>query len=143
MLDCCLQGLIQGKLDQKSLCFVVKYAVGRDTHHEDIDDMIQKLTNWKTQSAEICEKINSILRYEEHCAPLCVWWGFAFLTFLRRVQTSLAEKQEDDERKREDDIRAKMAARATERGKGFASSGGNFRPGEEFNLYSDAGPRRG
>lgn len=57
------QGLIQGKLDQKLRCFVVKYAVGRDTRHEYIDDMIQKLTTWKEQSVEICEKINTILTY--------------------------------------------------------------------------------
>jgi len=41
-----LQGLIQGKLDQKSRHFVVKYAVGRDTHHGDIDSMIEKLSSW-------------------------------------------------------------------------------------------------
>ncbi|RLN87385.1 hypothetical protein BBJ28_00021469 [Nothophytophthora sp. Chile5] len=51
------------KLDQKSRCFVVKYAVGRDTHHGDIDSMIEKLTSWKAESAEICDKINTILRF--------------------------------------------------------------------------------
>lgn len=45
-VDLVLQGLIQGKLDQKNRHFVVKYAVGRDTHHADIDSMIEKLTNW-------------------------------------------------------------------------------------------------
>ena len=61
---CYVQGLLQGKLDQKSRCFVVKYAVGRDTQQEDVDGMIQALTHWKMQSAEICEKINTILRLE-------------------------------------------------------------------------------
>ncbi|KAG6609416.1 proteasome component region pci domain-containing protein [Phytophthora cinnamomi] len=117
LIDTIYSGLIQGKLDQKSRCFVVKYAVGRDTHHEDIDDMIQKLTNWKAQSAEICEKINTIL--------------------------AMAEKQEEDERTREEGIRTKMAARANERGKGFATGSGSLRPGEDFALYADAGPRRG
>ncbi|KAI9910193.1 hypothetical protein PsorP6_010702 [Peronosclerospora sorghi] len=41
--------------------FRCEYAVGRDTRHEDVDNMIQKLTNWKMQSVEICEKINTIL----------------------------------------------------------------------------------
>lgn len=40
------QGLVQGKLDQKSRAFIVKYAVGRDTQNEDIDSMIAKLTSW-------------------------------------------------------------------------------------------------
>ncbi|KAG2765900.1 hypothetical protein PC129_g8174 [Phytophthora cactorum] len=117
LIDTIYSGLIQGKLDQKSRCFVVKYAVGRDTRHEDIDDMIQKLMNWKAQSADICEKINTIL--------------------------TLAEKQEEDEWTREEGIRTKMAARSSERGKGFASSGGNLRSGEDFALYAEAGPRRG
>lgn len=41
-----VQGLVQGKLDQKSRAFVVKYAVGRDTQNEDIDSMIAKLISW-------------------------------------------------------------------------------------------------
>ena len=63
MPGCCLQGLIQGKLDQKLRCFVVKYAVGRDTHDKGVDEMIEKLTNWKKRSAEIYGKIDTILRY--------------------------------------------------------------------------------
>ncbi|CAH0488844.1 unnamed protein product [Peronospora farinosa] len=118
LIETIYSGLIQGKLDQKLRCFVVKYAVGRDTHHEDVDEMIQKLTNWKMQSAEICEKINTIL--------------------------SLAEKQEEDERERDEGIRNKMASRgAGERGKTFVSSGGNVRQGEDFSLYADPGTRRG
>ncbi|RMX64755.1 hypothetical protein DD238_006322 [Peronospora effusa] len=118
LIETIYSGLIQGKLDQKLRCFVVKYAVGRDTHHEDVDEMIQKLTNWKMQSAEICEKINTIL--------------------------SLAEKQEEDERERDEGIRNKMASRgAGERGKTFVSSGGNVRQGEDFSLYADSGTRRG
>ncbi|KAI9980122.1 hypothetical protein PInf_026789 [Phytophthora infestans] len=117
LIDTIYSGLIQGKLDQKLRCFVVKYAVGRDTRHEYIDDMIQKLTTWKEQSVEICEKINTIL--------------------------TLAEKQQEDEKTREEGIRTKIASRASERGKGFASSGAGLRPGEDFALYAEAGPRRG
>ncbi|CAH0477440.1 unnamed protein product [Peronospora belbahrii] len=117
LIDAIYSGLIQGKLNQKLRCFVVKYAVGRDTRHEDVDDMIQKLVNWKMQSTEICEKINAI--------------------------HSLAEKQEEEERERDESIRSKMAARAGERGKGFAFGGGNFRQGEDFSLYGDSGTRRG
>ncbi|CAI5729758.1 unnamed protein product [Peronospora destructor] len=118
LIDTIYSGLIQGKLDQKLRCFVIKYAVGRDTHHEDVDDMIRKLINWKKQSAEICEKINTIL--------------------------SFADKQEEDERERDEGIRSKMTFRgASERGKGFASSGGNVRQGEDFGLYADSGTRRG
>lgn len=57
------QGLVQGKLDQKSRSFVVKYAVGRDTQDEDIDQMIAKLVRWKTESAAIRSTINDILAY--------------------------------------------------------------------------------
>ncbi|KAG7385506.1 COP9 signalosome complex subunit 7a [Phytophthora pseudosyringae] len=117
LIDTIYSGLIQGKLDQKLRCFVVKYAVGRDTHHEDIDDMIQKLTNWKAQSAEIREKINTIL--------------------------TLAEKQEEEDRSREEGIRTKMTARASERSKGFAAGSGNFRSGDDFATYAETGPRRG
>ncbi|ETL84409.1 hypothetical protein F441_16340 [Phytophthora nicotianae CJ01A1] len=117
LIDTIYSGLVQGKLDQKSRCFVVKYAVGRDTRHEDIDDMIQKLSNWKAQSAEICEKINTIL--------------------------TLAEKQEEEEWTREENIRSMMAARAGERGKGFASGAASLRSGEDFAMYAEAGPRRG
>lgn len=117
LIDTIYSGLIQGKLDQKSRSFVVKYAVGRDTHHEDIDDMIQKLTNWKEQSADICTKIDAIL--------------------------ALAEKQEEEERSREEEIHTKMAARASERSKGFGPGSGNLRSGEDFALYAETGPRRG
>ncbi|ETK77732.1 hypothetical protein L915_16056 [Phytophthora nicotianae] len=117
LIDTIYSGLVLGKLDQKSRCFVVKYAVGRDTRHEDIDDMIQKLSNWKAQSAEICEKINTIL--------------------------TLAEKQEEEEWTREENIRSMMAARAGERGKGFASGAASLRSGEDFAMYAEAGPRRG
>lgn len=48
---CAVKGLLQGKLDQKSQSFVVKYAVGRDTQNEDIDSMIAKLTSWYEMSS--------------------------------------------------------------------------------------------
>ncbi|CEG37106.1 proteasome component region pci domain-containing protein [Plasmopara halstedii] len=117
LIDTIYSGLIQGKLDQKSRCFVVKYAVGRDTCREDIDDMIQKLLNWKQQSTEICEKVNGILMS--------------------------AEKQEEDERTREESIYSRMAVRASERGKGFASSMTSLRASEDFSPYAEAGVRRG
>lgn len=47
-----LQGLVQGKLDQKSRAFIVKYAVGRDTQNENIDSMIAKLTSWYVDPRE-------------------------------------------------------------------------------------------
>ncbi|KAI9906527.1 hypothetical protein PsorP6_003235 [Peronosclerospora sorghi] len=96
--------------------FRCEYAVGRDTHHEDVDNMIKKLTNWKMQSAEICE-INTIL--------------------------TLAEKEEENERKREENIRNKMAARVAGRGKSFASVGDSFRQGDDFSQYTGSGTRRG
>lgn len=114
LIDTIYSGLIHGKLDQKARCFVVKYAVGRDTCREDIDDMIQKLTNWKMQSAEICEKIYTI--------------------------HMLAEKQEEDERARETAIHTKMTVRANERGKGFVSGVSSLRSGEEV---AETGVRRG
>ncbi|KAI9906861.1 hypothetical protein PsorP6_004414 [Peronosclerospora sorghi] len=130
LIDTIYSGLTQGKLDQKSRCFVVKYAVGRDTRHEDVDDMIQKLTNWKTQSAEICEKINTILTLNRSNVQL-------------HASDRLAEKEEENERTREESIRSKMAARAAERGKSFASVGGSFRQGDDFSQYADSGTRRG
>ena len=65
------QGLIQGKLDQKLRCFVVKYAVGRDTHDEGVDEMIEKLISWKKQSANMYGKIGTILRYALLSANVC------------------------------------------------------------------------
>ena len=60
------------------------------------------------------------------------------------VACSLAEKQEEDERERDEGIRSKMASRgASERGKGFASTGATARQGEDFGLYADTGSRRG
>ncbi|KAI9914086.1 hypothetical protein PsorP6_006669 [Peronosclerospora sorghi] len=44
LIDTIYSDLTQGKLDQKLRCGV-EYAVGRDTRHEDVEDMIQKLTN--------------------------------------------------------------------------------------------------
>ncbi|KAG7394025.1 COP9 signalosome complex subunit 7a [Phytophthora boehmeriae] len=114
LIDTIYSGLLQGKLDQKSRCFVVKYAVGRDTHHADIDSMIEKLVNWKAQSTEINEKINTIL--------------------------SMAEKREEDERAREENIRTKISARANER-KSSAGPNPNFR--DDFGMYPDSAPRRG
>ncbi|CAI5711621.1 unnamed protein product [Hyaloperonospora brassicae] len=117
LIEAIYSGLIQGKLDQKLRCFVVKYAVGRDTHDEGVDEMIEKLTNWKKRSAEIYGKIDTIL--------------------------SLAENQEQEERVLQESIRTKMEARAGERGKGFASGSTNFRPGEDFSHYADSASRRG
>ncbi|KAI9916575.1 hypothetical protein PsorP6_018056 [Peronosclerospora sorghi] len=54
----------------------------------------------------------------------------------------LAEKEEENERTREENIRNKMEDSAAERGKSFASVGGSFRQGDDFSQYADSGTRR-
>ncbi|TYZ64896.1 hypothetical protein PybrP1_001119 [[Pythium] brassicae (nom. inval.)] len=123
LIDTIYSGLVQGKLDQKSRSFVVKYAVGRDTQDEDIDEMIAKLVSWRNESAAICATINDILAF--------------------------AEGQAESESTRDEAIRAKMASRAnSERGKmyqGGSGSAAGYRGGEDYPLFSESGygSRRG
>jgi hypothetical protein len=39
-------GLLRGKLDQRAEHLEVKYAISRDIKDEDLDEMMQKLTDW-------------------------------------------------------------------------------------------------
>ncbi|KAI9895316.1 hypothetical protein PsorP6_018772 [Peronosclerospora sorghi] len=55
-----------------------------------------------------------------------------------RTTKTLAEKEEVNERTWKKKIRNKMAARAAERGKSFASVRGSFRQGDDFSQYPNS-----
>ncbi|KAI9922581.1 hypothetical protein PsorP6_001272 [Peronosclerospora sorghi] len=115
-----------------------EYAVGHETHHEDVDDMIKNLSNWKTQSDEICEKINTILTSLSY-----IILSYGGLVEILHAADRLAEKEEENERTRKKNIRNNMTACAAERGKSFATVGGRFRQGNDFSQYADYGTRPG
>ncbi|GAB9466280.1 hypothetical protein Gpo141_00003658 [Globisporangium polare] len=122
LIETIYSGLVQGKLDQKSRAFIVKYAVGRDTQNEDIDSMIAKLTSWKSESATICTKINDILIHAENLA--------------------------ESEKARDESIRNKIASRAnSDRGKLYPAGAPSFRQNDDFGLFPEssygASSRRG
>jgi len=62
IIDAIYQGVIQGKLDQKSKQLDVESAIGRDIKPESLDNMLHVLTLWGTQAElllkTIKEKVN-------------------------------------------------------------------------------------
>jgi len=70
IIDASYQGIILAKLDQKHKQLEVEFAMGRDTKPEAIDNMLEVLTNWGSQSTlllqSIKEKINHANFITEH-----------------------------------------------------------------------------
>jgi COP9 signalosome complex subunit 7 len=58
IIDCCYQGLIKGKLDQKKAAFEVASSIGRDIGPTDVDEMIKKLQNWLDTSNTLIEHLD-------------------------------------------------------------------------------------
>jgi COP9 signalosome complex subunit 7 len=58
IIDCCYQGLIKGKLDQKKGAFEVASSIGRDIGPQDVDEMIKKLQNWLDTSNSLIEHLD-------------------------------------------------------------------------------------
>jgi COP9 signalosome complex subunit 7 len=58
IIDCCYQGLIKGKLDQKKAAFEVASSIGRDIGPADVEDMIKKLQNWLDTSNSLIEHLD-------------------------------------------------------------------------------------
>jgi len=57
IIDAIYQGIVQGKLDQKSQQFEVESAMGRDLKPETLDSMIEVLANWSVQSESLLKSI--------------------------------------------------------------------------------------
>jgi len=57
IIDAIYQGIVQGKLDQKSQHFEVESAMGRDLKPEALDSMIDVLSNWSIQSESLLKSI--------------------------------------------------------------------------------------
>jgi len=57
IIDCCYQGLIKGKLDQKKAAFEVASSIGRDIGPNDVDDMIKKLQGWLDASTAVVDHL--------------------------------------------------------------------------------------
>jgi hypothetical protein len=64
---CAYQGLIQGKLDQRSALLEVKYAVARDICDENVDAMMEKLTSWCQSSEQLLASIDDQIRCDQLC----------------------------------------------------------------------------
>ncbi|EFC37758.1 predicted protein [Naegleria gruberi] len=63
LIDCMYQGLLEGKLDQKSKWMEVYETIGRDIKLDDIDQMISVLKNWTVGAKEILKGIDANVEY--------------------------------------------------------------------------------
>jgi len=63
IIDAIYQGIVQGKLDQKSQQFEVEFAMGRDLKPESTAGMIELLQNWSLQSESLLKSIKEKINH--------------------------------------------------------------------------------
>ncbi|ONM54583.1 COP9 signalosome complex subunit 7 [Zea mays] len=47
--ECMYSGIVRGKLDQLRRCFEVQFAAGRDLTPDQLNNMIEILSDWRRQ----------------------------------------------------------------------------------------------
>lgn len=57
ILETVVLGLVEGQLDQSRQVFEVQFAMGRDIGPQDVDTMLDKLTNWLDHSMVIKQEL--------------------------------------------------------------------------------------
>mmetsp|Transcript_1999 Transcript_1999/g.2376 ORF Transcript_1999/g.2376 Transcript_1999/m.2376 type:complete len:270 (-) Transcript_1999:229-1038(-) len=69
IISCVYAGLIKGKLDQLNRRFHVYWAMGRDLHPNELDEMVDKLGSWcgnaEKLMATLVQNIESVKKYQE------------------------------------------------------------------------------
>lgn len=62
IIDTFYQGIIVGKLDQRSQQLIVETTMGRDVLPEQLDRTMQALEDWSTQTRLVLESIDNQIR---------------------------------------------------------------------------------
>lgn len=63
--ECMYSGIVRGKLDQLRRCFEVQFAAGRDLRPEQLNCMIQTLTNWLSTSDNLLLSIQDKIKWAD------------------------------------------------------------------------------
>ncbi|WOL07612.1 COP9 signalosome complex subunit 7 isoform X2 [Canna indica] len=63
--ECMYAGIVRGKLDQLRRCFEVQFAAGRDLRPEQLDNMIQTLSNWLGTSDSLLHLIQEKIKWAD------------------------------------------------------------------------------
>ncbi|WOK98697.1 COP9 signalosome complex subunit 7 isoform X2 [Canna indica] len=63
--ECMYTGIIRGKLDQSRRCFEVQFAAGRDLRPEQLDNIVQTLTNWLGTSDNLLHLIQEKIKWAD------------------------------------------------------------------------------
>jgi len=111
IIDCCYQGLIKGKLDQKKAAFEVASSIGRDIGPTDVTEMIGKLQGWLDASTAVIDHLDKKI--------------------LAANEAKAAEKKDEEDlsKEKKDLIEAIKVEREQGGGPGGRGDGGNAGPG--------------
>ncbi|URD89539.1 COP9 signalosome complex subunit [Musa troglodytarum] len=63
--ECMYAGIVRGKLDQLRRCFEVQFAAGRDLRPEQLDNMIQTLSDWLGTSDGLLHLIQEKIKWAD------------------------------------------------------------------------------
>ncbi|KAJ4744725.1 COP9 signalosome complex subunit 7 [Rhynchospora pubera] len=63
--ECMYSGIVRGKLDQLRRCFEVQFAAGRDIKPEQLDGMIEALSNWLGTSDNMLQSIQEKIKWAD------------------------------------------------------------------------------
>ncbi|XP_010919718.2 COP9 signalosome complex subunit 7 isoform X1 [Elaeis guineensis] len=63
--ECMYAGIVRGKLDQLRTCFEVQFAAGRDLRPEQLNNMIQTLSNWLDTSDNLLYLIQEKIKWAD------------------------------------------------------------------------------
>ncbi|KAJ0961867.1 hypothetical protein J5N97_029695 [Dioscorea zingiberensis] len=63
--ECMYAGIVRGKLDQLRRCFEVQFAAGRDLRPEQLNNMIQTLSNWLGTSDNLLQSIQEKIKWAD------------------------------------------------------------------------------
>lgn len=66
IIEAVYQNLIVGKMDQEHRCLVVETCACRDCRDEDIDFIIDTLTNWQSSADRMLQAMNGMVQYSHN-----------------------------------------------------------------------------
>jgi len=67
VISCVYANLIHARLDQRKLCIVVDWAIGRDTRLDALDPLLAKLDNWCANADLILTHLRGSIQEAEQC----------------------------------------------------------------------------
>jgi len=65
IIDCIYQGIIKGRLDQKSKQLQVDFAIGRDLRPGQLETMIATLLNWNEKAEVLLSSIQEKMQFAQ------------------------------------------------------------------------------